>query len=385
MTTTLLDKGLEYTLDNNAGTWPDGTSNCVKIGSPNPPYTWAAVDMDLIEDRTLSGFRVAVRYYERYQSTLTTPLPLASGGSAKTGDIYLEFPEFEIVSQTLTKKTPDRQVFRTDEGDELFGVTPGTYGPFGDKELCEVFAASSESGSYVPKTSFADNSTTGPKGGIKDGTAYTYGRVFNECTVTYLPRLSTSKQGPVKLLGAIPVDPHFPDADPPQYPMDAMYTLKPDPRSVVTMTYTLTTIYKVGNQSFTHSIDINQSVTQNPELYLGQKMEALAQTTYYYHGLQHEGLYPWYTKPNYDGNGVLIGEITEPTTMDELTRSDFPYKELGVSPQAPRPVNDTFTDATGDTWTWNGNTWMYQEPGTGVYKDVLNDPYEWNGTEWVKL
>ena len=117
---------------------------------------------------------------------------------------------------------------------------------------------------------------------------YTYGRVFNECTVTYLPRLSTSKQGPVKL-GAIPVDPHFPDADPPQYPMDAIYTLKPDPRSVVTMTYTLTTIYKVGNQSFTHSIDINQSVTQNPELYLGQKMEALAQTTYYYHGLQHEG------------------------------------------------------------------------------------------------
>ena len=125
MTITLLDKGLEYTLDNNAGTWPDGTSNCVKIGSPNPPYTWASVDMDLIEDRTLSGFRVAVRYYERYQSTLTTPLPMAEGGSAKTGDIYLEFPEFEIVSQTLTKKTPDRQVFRTDEGDELYGVTPG--------------------------------------------------------------------------------------------------------------------------------------------------------------------------------------------------------------------------------------------------------------------
>ena len=62
-----------------------------------------------------------------------------------------------------------------------------------------------------------------------------------------------------------------------------------------------------------------------------------------------------------------------------------PNKELGVQSQAHRPLNDTFNDASGDTWTWNGKNWMYQEQGKGAYKDVLNDQYEWNGTEWVKL
>lgn len=392
--TTLLDKGLEYTLDNDGGEWPESATRCEKFGSPNSPYRWDSINMDLIEDKSLSGFRIKVRYYERYQSTLTTPLgviapdPLPEGYVAqeKTADINIQYPVFEIISQTLTKKSPDRQVFRSNLGDELETIPAGSYGPFGDAELCELFVDGT-SGAYTPKTEFADNSSGyASSAGIKNNTAYTYGRVFNECDVQYIPRLSTLKQSPVQLLGAIPVDPHFPNADPPQYPMDSMYTLQPDPRTVVTMTYTLKTIYKVGNQTFTDEMDVVQDVNQNPELYLGEKMEALAKTTYNYNGFFHDGLYPWYYDPNYDSNGVLTGSITEPTTLDELNRIDYPYEEEGVPFQEPMTVGQTFSDDDGDVWTWNGSSWMYQDkkPGETIYKDVNNDRWEWNGSEWVK-
>ena len=421
MARTLIEKGLEYDIPGaqDGNPWPDDSSFCENYVSQRP-LTWNTVNLDFAEEASVPPSQVHVRYYEKFQQDIT-PKPSTYPGAGddppedppsgyeqiqKIGDIYVEYPKFTILSQTLTVKPEEKQVFKTQNEENLrVGIpydpvigpapdfeetlepVPTTFGPLGSQHVCEVIVPGGDptasNAGFVPKDSRADfdyDAQPGPRARIRSNVAeYEYSRVFDQLTFRFWPRLSSYQQPSCKLVGGIPSEPYFPNGrvinertgerTPPQFPMDAIETMAPDPRPQVYVTYILTTTYRKFGvaEEFTDTVEIRQLCTQTPEAYLGQKANALAQRTYRWHGYMHNGLYPWYEPVKYDtetSDRIVIGTdregnpiyepLTEPTELEQLTRDDFPYDD-NTPFQLPISDGTEITDDRGNRWRYNKN------------------------------
>ena len=227
---------------------------------------WAGVEFSNLPDAiVLNGYRVSSRYY------VETCIP--SGTDPDTGNqLYVctrAYPEWELISQTLVKSSPSRQVFDTNTGQELFTSTPGTYIGWSDE------------------------------GGIIDGTSYVYVRVFDQADISYIPRASTINQPVIKQPTTMPSGPE-------EYLIDTITSFIPDERESVIIEYTLTTTWKVGSgDETTEVLVISHEVTQDTGDVAG-KLKAYLERSYYGDGKYHIQLHD-IDEPNlYDSGGELI-------------------------------------------------------------------------------
>lgn len=226
----------------------------------SPTGAWNGVHFDDLPSAIeLNGFRVAPR---RYSETCTQ-----IGTDPEGNPIYnciRTYPQWEMLSQTLVKSSPSRQVFDTDNGDELFVGTPGIY------------------------TGFADPA------GIKDGTKYVYVRVFDQSDISYIPRASTINQPVITQPTTMPSDDE-------EYLVDTICSFIPDERESVTIQYTLTTEWTGGTDVMT----ISQTVTQDTGN-AASKLKAFLERSYYNDGKYHIQLHDMDEPDLYDSGGELI-------------------------------------------------------------------------------
>lgn len=310
--------GLEITLEKDGNLWkfcatPTST-NCdggfggiapngqvVGFGS-KAPYYWSDVSLEAgFNASPLNGYRVGVRYYEQYSQTITTP-PGPGGvppGSTVT-TYYRAYPGFELISQSLEHAGDIK--FTTDNGDEFFTADEGDY----------------DENEYATA-------------GITDGTKYSYVRVFDQAEITYIPRLSVAGQYPVGN-GVLPSSPYDENADPPLYPIDLLCSFLPDDRDSVTVGFNLITEWKADGNTYTTSVTINHTCTQDTDFSNIQgKIRSYQKASYFGNGLPHMGLYPPpgadFDHPKYNNNGDLVsGQLNEPFDMRQLKRNSFPVE-----------------------------------------------------------
>jgi len=273
------------------------------VGIPSKePYFYSSVEIPHGDRLELNGFTVGVRYYEQTSTTVTPP-----GTNPDTGLPYppnttysRTYPGFYLHSQTYVRT--GRQVFETDTGAELFTATPG------DRGVGEFGEA-----------------------GITDGTAYTYGLVFDQARIEYMPRLSRAGQSLCD--GIIPTKPYDKDANPPVFPIDYLVAFLPDPRDSVTVGYQLTTVWGEDENStpLTTTVVINHTCTQPENFDFAGVLDKYTELSYYGNGYEHLGLYPItgqgdFDLPNYDRNGNLVsGVLNEPVSVKQLTRQSYPW------------------------------------------------------------
>lgn len=270
----LISKGTSYVFDPS----PDETDDD-GFGEEEPTGpSWSSVQLDIdggiVE---LNGYNYRMRYW-------------ALEEDLQGGDPTKNFLGWKIISQTIEKSSPDRQVFTTDDGDELYPAQPQ-----------EVAAGASSDA-----------------GGITNDVNYDYLRVFDQAEISYLPRCATINTPFVEnsYLPSMDVDPDLPE---PKYPMDALSAFVPDDRESVTITYTVTTVYQpkltlVGGgygpqQTFT--FNITQTCTQEINN-LKEKVKAALNKCYFTNKLRHIQLYDNEAPANYDSEGNQIGEVIEP-------------------------------------------------------------------------
>ena len=103
--------------------------------------------------------------------------------------------------------------------------------------------------------------------GIIDGTYYVYPVVFKDAQICYLPRCSGTGAdftGEVCADGVIPfpLEPYFPDCDPPVYPMDAITSWIPSTQPYVDIKYSSTWEY----YNLESDPDMNNLLTSSIEL-----------------------------------------------------------------------------------------------------------------------
>ena len=283
----IITTGLEHYL------LPSGT-----VSEDETTGAWQSVTFDdLPQPIILNGFRVQSRYY--VETCITAPG--ANGEDVET--CTRSYPAWNLISQTLVKSSPSRQVFDTDEGTELFTAPPGVYG----------------------------YSTAG----ITDGTKYEYYRVFDRADISYIARASTINQPVIKQPKTLPTDEEN------GYIMDALTSFLPDPRESVTITYTLTTNYGGGTNVFT----INHIVLQDIDD-IADKIEGYLSKSYFsdgkyhaqLHELEEEDMYDEggklikpeiYKVPEYDENNKLINTVSDVTSEDILkTQGESTSKDL---------------------------------------------------------
>lgn len=270
------------------------------VGIPSKePYYYSSVEIPHGDRYPLNGFHVGVRYYEQYSSTTQQP-----GLDPNTNLPYppvvkyqRAYPGFSLVSQSYVRT--GRQVFETDNGDELFVATPGVY-------TTDQFATA----------------------GITDGTAYMYALVFDQAEIEYMPRLSRAGQASCEHM--IPTVPYDKDANPPVFPIDYLIAFLPDPRDSVTVGYQLTTVWDAGAGQRTTTVIINHTCTQPDTFDFAGILERYSELSYFGNGYQHLGLYPpiadGFDLPNYGKNGKLeSGVLNEPVHVKQLTRNSYPY------------------------------------------------------------
>jgi hypothetical protein len=213
---------LEYSVSQGGTPAPLGDPGSVA------PFFWNSTPIGYDPANPLNGFSIGARYY-------TSSIDPTSGEETRT------YPQWIVVSQTLVTLSPHTYPpgpYSTNTGTELFTVSPGTY------------------------------SATYQNAGITNGTAYSYSKVFDQTEHYYLTRDYIPPAGaPVD--GSIKADPFFPqepyDPDNNIYPTSAIIKFIPDTRDFVTVTYQLTTKYKLTNSGSTinDTINITQVVTQN--------------------------------------------------------------------------------------------------------------------------
>ena len=193
------------------------------IGNPGElPNSWADTPIGVDPPTPLIGFTIGIRPY-----TLTLDEPPVR-----------EYPNYWIKSQTLVVSDPTPPVYTTNTGTELFTapVTP---------ENSPIL------GTY---------STAG----ITDGTAYSYGEVFDQTDFRYIetdyvpPPAPPAVDGSIPT-GNIPLQPYDPSAG--IYPYGSITTFLPDVRDLVTVTYTLTTKYSLSYNG--SEITVVASITQD--------------------------------------------------------------------------------------------------------------------------
>ena len=312
--------GLEITLQKDGNLWSfcttQNTTGCdgpafglgsngqvVGLGSKEP-YYWSDVSLEAgFNANSLNGFRVGVRFYEQFSQTITTPPgPGGVPPGSSTTTYYRAYPGFELISQSL--QHAGGIMFTTDNGDELFTADPGDFNE-------DEFAIA----------------------GITDGTKYSYTRVFDQAEITYIPRLSVAGQYPVGN-GVLPDRPYDENANPPLYPIDLLTSFLPDDRDSVTVRFNLVTKWKADGDTFTTSVTINHTCTQDTDFSnIAGKIKAYQKASYFGNGLQHIGLYPppggedGFDLPNYNDNGDLeSGVLNEPFDMRQLTRNSYPIE-----------------------------------------------------------
>jgi hypothetical protein len=307
--------GLEITLQKDGNPWKvcltDTSTNCdgeaghlalngQVVGIPSKePYYWSDVSLEAgFEANPLNGFRVGVRFYEQFSHTTTIPgVP-----PEIVTTYYREYPGFELISQTL--EYGGELVFRTNTGNELFTAEPRIY-------VVDEYATA----------------------GITDGTRYSYNRVFDEASISYLPRLSLAGQMPVEN-GVLPDQPYDENADPPVYPIDLLTSFLPDDRDSVTVTFILTTVWDAGDGEVTTVATINHTCTQDTDFSnIAGKIKSYQKASYFGNGLPHIGLYPppgggdGFDLPYYNDDGDLeSGVLNEPFDIRQLTRNSYPVE-----------------------------------------------------------
>jgi hypothetical protein len=262
-----------------------------------PPATWSSVQLDITEiEPEMNGYRYAMVYYE-VQVTVTPTPPTPENPEGGTSTTYTKiYPNWTLVSQTIEKSSPSRDVFYKNDGTELFPS--------------------------LPQPQFVGGGQT-TQGGITDGTRYSYLRVFDQAELSWLPRCSTIQQKPIEK-GLMPDGMIQPDLPYPWYPMDTVNSVVPDEREEIPITYTVTTQYQLGTGGaiLSHSFTITHVCTQNPEL-TGEKLENIMNKCYYTHGFYHIQLYDIDAPPNYDEYGNPIGEVREPIYLKNETESEL--------------------------------------------------------------
>lgn len=260
---------------------------------PSGP-SWKSVALDIDDGVVeLNGYRYAMSYWKLEED-------LEGGNPTKVPWGW------KLVSQTIVKKSPSRQVFTTDLGTELFPIAPQTI--------------------TVPLVGGSAQST---QGGITNGTEYDYLRVFDEAELSWLPRCSTlnTKYVENKYLPKTDIVPDLPE---PKYPMDAISAFVPDDREEVTITYEVTTTYKAAtplasSNNFgpnqTHTFTITQTCTQDLSDMKG-KVKAALNKCYFTHGFNHVQLYELDAPANYDEDGNQIGEVIEPIYELDVVKTE---------------------------------------------------------------
>lgn len=243
----------EYGIENkpvpNGSTADDGSGS------------WAGVEIQ-IEDGfyELNGFIIETRYY---YDTITTTTDPDTGDTTETR--VRSYPGFTLVDQKLEKTSPDRVVFTTDTGEELFTAEPGTYGT----------AVS----------------------GIVDGTRYDYFRIFDRTELHWLPRMSPNNQEYI-INKRIPTDPDPNwDRPRPKANLDTISKFIPDDRESITITYTITNsisgLFGPGLLAPTEMVvtdTITHTVYQPTEDW-GAKLKAILNRCYFTRKLYHASLY----------------------------------------------------------------------------------------------
>ncbi len=203
-----------------------GTSATPPLTYSVPPFFWNDTPIGVDPPTPLNGFTIGVRPYTETIDPGTN-LPVRT------------YPSFWVKSQTLTVASPTPPLFTTDTGNELFNapVTPEN----------------------SPVIGYAT-------AGITDGTSYAYVKVFDQTDFRYIERNYVPPLAPPpvddSISGVIPLEPYSPSDG--IYPYSTLTTYIPDPRELVTVTYTLTTKYTLSfsGSEITEVATLTQDVLQ---------------------------------------------------------------------------------------------------------------------------
>lgn len=257
-------------------------------------YEWDKLHFDSVRDSdNLTNYKIGIKYFNTETNF---------SGDEPVDDIL--HPGFELLECSLTVDDPKR--FTTEDGDEIIQAELGSY----ETEDEAIF-------------------------GFNEKTKYSYTGVFDQSNISYVPRLSPLSQEPIKRT-QIPTEPYFPDNNPPIYPIDMLSTYDPDMRDEVSVTYTLKfKMRPVGRiEVEERTIQIIHKMTQNDPTITDWTVDLneYMNKSYMKKGLIHTALYPLDYPPIYDEFGRLVGEINEPTRMNQLTRKNYPVDPVTFIP-----------------------------------------------------
>jgi len=246
-------------------------------GSEENDKGWASVTFnDIPEAIELNGFRITTRHY----TETCDEAPSVDGDGNPTTEVVCDrvYNPFEIVSQKIRVSSPGRQIFLTPNDKNLFGATPKVYSG-GEGDIAT--------------------------GGIIDGSKYGYVNIFDQADISYIPRASTPDQEVIRNPTNLP---SFSQ----EYAIDAVTGFAPDPRESVTLEYSMTTKYKLGDgatitDTFTWLHIVFQEVGD-----VADKLKAFMEKSFFYDGKYHIQLYPTGHPLVYDDNGNPNEGLTEP-------------------------------------------------------------------------
>lgn len=303
----IIDKGESYTPSTENA---DDDSSSELGGEPAPPY-WDRVQCDIIDDAIpLNGYRYSMRYW-REESV------------SETDNVSYKYGIWELLSQTIEIIDPTPPLFATNNGDELFPMSPG------------------------------DGTNLSNKGGIKDGTEYDYLSVFDEAELTWKPRAATIKQPSIEqryLPQVDDTDNRLPD---PQFSIDTVSAFVPDERLEIVVTYRVSTTYRVppvtiipgtydpSDDTWTDPIfEVNNDASRDEwqtRSYtftirqvcfqdlsdITEKLEKVLNASYFTNGYHHVQLYDLNAAPNYDEDANVIGPVIQPLYEKDEEKSEL--------------------------------------------------------------
>lgn len=306
--------GLEYTLNNEGGEWPENTEEMYKHGSPHP-LTWQTFNLEFPDPSPIGGgYYILIRYYEK---TITSSQPIGQPIGNPVKNVSIVYPNYTIRSQFL-ERNEDKKYFEVTNEHNLFDAPA-------PKEYTVTDPAFAGINEMILAPALPPNPITDPP--VRVANQYSYCRIFDQSKISWYPRLSSDKQTPLEAKNAtIPSEPYFPQNNPPVYPIDAITSFIPDEREIVNVTYKLTTYYTVLGVEHATSVIITHPISQS-EISTSNKLKGTMEKSYYENGYVHQGLYPPNTEAIYDSEGRLLegAKINEPFNIKQLTRKTYPY------------------------------------------------------------
>ena len=241
-----MEEGIEYLITPAGGAIPP-------LIPPTPPTTtnnrfWASTPIGVPIPNPLIDFRVGARYYKVQEE----PNPVGDPNpDPDPVEPTKEYPGFTLLSMTLECISPSG-------GDVFHEGTPPLY-----EDFPEFPTFTPEDGTVYGLNAYA-------VGGITDGAAYRYAKVFDRTKFRIIPRdydppLIPPRDIPDEEVDDIPLEPYDPENE--IFPYQSITTYKPDTRTNVLITYRLTTSLRPGGIGpqrpvITETINIKQWVTQ---------------------------------------------------------------------------------------------------------------------------